>query len=260
MKCPICQSEDIKVELRSAGTTSKSNYYRTGIKKSWFIPAGQKTHKSERNYKSIAICQNCGHHWETNTGDGGCITTIIGWIILIIIIVSIFRACSIVIGARNGDSISNSTNGTQATSIWASDYTPLSDFDYYIDEESIHIRECTSRSKTIYIAPSYMVDGRELPVVSIEDSRAFRRSDSIIISEGITEIARAAFNGCRVKYLYLPSTLTDFDGWSYFHDVEKLYYGGSEESWTEIYSYERSRLDVVEVICNASISELLSME
>ncbi len=64
MKCPQCGSTNIRFDMRSAGTKSKSNYYRTGIKNSWILPAGQKTYKSNRRYKTMCLCQNCGNLWE----------------------------------------------------------------------------------------------------------------------------------------------------------------------------------------------------
>ena len=64
MKCPQCGSSNIRFDVRPAGTKSKSNYYRTGIKNSWILPAGQKTYKSNKRYKTMCLCQNCGNLWE----------------------------------------------------------------------------------------------------------------------------------------------------------------------------------------------------
>lgn len=253
--CPKCGSDQVKFELRSAGTTSKTNYYRTGVKKSWFIPSGYKTRESQRNYKSIAVCQNCGHHWEV--GAPGFLTTVISWVIIIAILVVAFKACS---SSSSNSSADSPADETQEVSIWASEYTPLSDFEYYIDEEAIFLKKYIGESKKVYIAPSYTVDGRDLPVTSLNGSSFFSHVDSIIISEGIADVAYAAFNGCGVDFLYFPSTVTSFSGWGYFHDVEKIYYGGSKESWGELYEFDRANLDVVEIVYDAAISELLSAE
>ena len=64
MKCPQFGSTNIRFDMRPAGTKSKSNYYRTGIKDSWILPVGQKTYKSNRRYKTMCLCQNCGNLWE----------------------------------------------------------------------------------------------------------------------------------------------------------------------------------------------------
>ena len=59
--CPKCGSPKFRYELRSAGTKSSSSYYRTGVKNSWFLPAGEKTRKSERKQKAVGICPDCGY-------------------------------------------------------------------------------------------------------------------------------------------------------------------------------------------------------
>ena len=265
MTCPICKSDRVSVELRSAGTTSSTNYYRTGVKSSWFIPSGQKTRTSKQKYKSMAICQNCGYHWEAdaNSSLAGCLGRLIGYIlglaILIAIVLVPLKACTKPTSDRsNNDMVADPQESSSKTSVWASEYTPLSEFEYYIEDEAIYLKDYDGKSKTVYIASSYTYDDRSLPVVAIVGSHFFPSVDSIIISEGIAEIEYAAFNGCGVKNLYLPSTLTDFSGWSYFHNVEKLYYGGDKDAWAALFSGDRSRLDVVEVVCNASISDLLA--
>lgn len=69
MKCPKCGSSSVKCEIRAAGTTVKSHYYRTGVKSSWFIPAGTKTYRSKRKHKTVALCQNCGCCFNPDTVD-----------------------------------------------------------------------------------------------------------------------------------------------------------------------------------------------
>ena len=59
--CPNCGSPDFRYELRSAGTRSKSNYYHTGVKDSWIVPAGQKTYKSTHAQKAVGFCPECGY-------------------------------------------------------------------------------------------------------------------------------------------------------------------------------------------------------
>ena len=45
-------------------------------------------------------------------------------------------------------------------------------------------------------------------------------------------------------------------GWSYFHNAEKIYYGGTEEQWESLCTVDRSRIDVVQIICNANPNNL----
>ena len=65
--CPNCGSDKFRYELRSAGTRSKSNYYRTGGDDSWIIPAGQKTYKSQRKDKAVGFCPDCGYIEDKQT-------------------------------------------------------------------------------------------------------------------------------------------------------------------------------------------------
>jgi hypothetical protein len=143
---------------------------------------------------------------------------------------------------------------TEAAVSW--EYAPLVDFEYYIDNESLYLKKYTGHQKTVNIAAVYEVDNRELPVVELDGTFVARVVDCVIVPEGVTRIVANSFNSCGVSILYLPSTLKDFTGWSYFHDVEKIYYGGDETTWTTLYTGERSRLDVVEVIYNASIADI----
>lgn len=70
--CPRCKSTDTDVQLRSSGTVSKSKYYRTGVKNSWILPAGQKTYRSSRKQKSVGLCKNCGYCWDIDK-EHGCL-------------------------------------------------------------------------------------------------------------------------------------------------------------------------------------------
>ena len=70
------------------------------------------------------------------------------------------------------------------------------------------------------------------------------------------------FNSCGVEYIYLPKSLVSAGtGWpfyDYFHDVKKIYFGGSEEEWYELTGgAERSDIDVVEIIYDANIDDLI---
>lgn len=82
--------------------------------------------------------------------------------------------------------------------------------------------------------------------------------ESVILTEGISSLDDNTFNSCDVKYLYLPSTLEakEVSFWSYFHDVEEIYYGGSNEQWNEICAVPREDLEVKQIYCNVSIDDL----
>ncbi len=69
------------------------------------------------------------------------------------------------------------------------------------------------------------------------------------------------FNSCGVKYVYIPASLeSDGDSYSfydYFHDVETIYYGGSEKEWNILTNHaDRSEIDAKEIKYNVDINDL----
>ena len=148
-------------------------------------------------------------------------------------------------------------------SIWAKDYTSIEDFDYYIDGNNIYIKKYKGKSKKVKINSTYIIDGAEYNVVEFtEGVFALKSVYSVILPEGLTSIANNTFNSCGVKYVYIPSTLEreeeSYGFYDYFNGVEKIYYGGTEEQWAIITNnVERSKIDAVQIICNANVNELV---
>ena len=273
--CPKCGSNRFHYELRSAGTKSTTRYYRTGIKKSWVVPSGRRTYSSDRKQESIGICPDCGYTEKQQTQGGiGCAA-----IIVVIIVLAIVSAAS---GNRNENNsgsvkaqpsttaISTSTNNDgkvtepQITelpvveSIWATEYTPISDFEYYIDHDKIIIEDYRGKSEKVYVAPAYEVDGVMMDVIELEGVFALDNIESAIISHGIKKMRNNIFNSCGVKYVFLPSSLEEFDGWNYFHKAERLYFEGTEDEFNAICDEERKNIDVTRIVFNSSLDDLLS--
>lgn len=70
--CPKCGFRFAKYELRSAGTKSRTKYYRNGIGRSLFFSVGHKDYSSNRMYKAVGICPECGYVWDkTSTNKSG---------------------------------------------------------------------------------------------------------------------------------------------------------------------------------------------
>lgn len=275
--CPKCGSNRFHYELRSSGTKSTMRYYRTGIKKSWVVPSGKRTYSSDRKQESIGICPDCGYTEKQQTQGGiGCVA-----IIVVIIVLAIVSAAS---GNRNENNsgsvkaqpsttaISTSTNNDgkvtepQITelpvveSIWATEYTPISDFEYYIDHDKIIIEDYRGKGEKVYVAPAYEVDGIMMDVVELEGVFALDNIESAIISHGIKKMQNNIFNSCGVKYVFLPSSLEEFDGWDYFHRAERLYFEGTEDEFNAICNEERKNIDVTRIIFDASLDDLLSQQ
>lgn len=144
--CPRCGSTRASYELRAAGTTSKSNYYRTGIKNSWFIPAGQKRYKSKRHQKTVGICHDCGYRWEPESKSNyGCLTSGLAIVVIIALIVGLFRACF----KNDGAAESISSNDTSI-----SDYEENTEFlekKFVIETDWLKYYE----ENNIYVIPVY---------------------------------------------------------------------------------------------------------
>ena len=267
--CPKCGSHRFHYELRSAGTRSKTTYYRTGHK-SWFLPSGYRTHQSQRKQKSVGICPDCGYISEKVERDGLFYILCIFFFPITLsvlfyrtqliqldrkwraLIIAAFWIIMCIIGYASDDQ-------TPSNLVWNHDHTSLSDFDYYVtDTHSIVLTDYHGKERRINIAPSYDIDGRTMPVSSLEDTFTLHTIDSVIITEGVQEISSACFNSCGVKALYLPSTLTSFSGWGYFHNVDAIYFGGTNEQLNNLYAVDRYTPDAAQIVCNSNIYSLLS--
>ncbi|HBA68958.1 MAG TPA: hypothetical protein DCZ40_06335 [Lachnospiraceae bacterium] len=174
---------------------------------------------------------------------------------IIITIVLVFYS----IGIFSNSNRKESENQTGNNSAWLEGYTDIGDFEYYIDGNEIFLTDFHSSEKKVRINSSYEIDGNTYNVVSLD--RVFTLDDvtSVIIPEGVRSVAMNEFNSCGVRFLYLPSTLQDIESdsfWWYFHDVEKIYYGGSEEQWNQLCTVERSRIEARQIIYDTNPDDL----
>lgn len=259
--CPKCGSARFHYELRAAGTNSRASHYRHRTGNSWLIPSGRRSYTSTRKRVSVGICPDCGYVREKQAA-GSPLEVVLGWVVIIAIVSFGFRACGNEQSSTNSKNVGafQQTAEKEKDMIWAHTYTPLEEFDYYIDHDKIYIKDYKGKNSKVYIAPNYVVDSISIPVIELESVFTLDRISSAIIPEGVTKMENNIFNSCGVEYIYLPSTLSVFDGWGYFYDVERLYYGGSEEQFKLICSDERSRIDVKRIVYDASIEDILKSE
>ena len=148
---------------------------------------------------------------------------------------------------------------TENESIWAENYTSIDDFDYYIDGDSLYLKDYNGKEKKVSIASSYEIEGVEYNVVALKEGTfALHSVDSVIIPEGVVSVENNTFNSCGIEYVYLPSTLEEINSTflRYFHDVEKIYYGGTEEQWNSLVTCDREDIDVKQIIYEANIDDL----
>ena len=181
----------------------------------------------------------------------------------IIMIGAIYYGKNMIANFQNNKNIENSTTkSTTDNSIWAKEYTSIEEFDYYIDENNIYIKEYKGNSKKVKIKSKYEINGKKHKVKKFtEGVFAVSDVDSVILPEGLTYIASNTFNSCGIKYVYIPSTLKPVDEgynfYNYFYEVEKIYYGGTKEQWKKLTNNEkRTNIDAKEIIYNAKIEDL----
>lgn len=173
------------------------------------------------------------------------------WWFWLIVVIFVF---GIVGGITKKDKSSDENN-----SVWASSYTEIDDFDYYLDGNEIFIKDYKGTDDKVRINDTYKIDGKERKVVSFNDAVFFASSvDSVILPNGTKYITSNMFNCSGIKYLYIPKSIKSVENtfWGYFHDMEKIYYGGTETEWKELCKAERSDVDVKEIVFNADSSKL----
>lgn len=208
MNCPHCGSENVKINLRSAGTNSKTRYYRTGVKKSWIVPSYKRSYSSQRNYSSIAVCQDCGYNWEvssSSTGGGNsAFSTIILFIIVFAILSSTLRSCFS--SEKTGEDYQSQYGGVEYV-----DNSQFADLTYEIvGNEYAVVTGLTKYGETqnMFSIPDN-VDG--VPVTIIGE-KAFYKCENvevIILPDTITEIGEEAFYECRkITHISIPPKVT----------------------------------------------------
>ena len=110
--------------------------------------------------------------------------------------------------------------------IWASKYTPISDFRYTLDkkEKTITLNRYIGDDEKILLSKTYTIGGEDYNLVSLGDGACFLgeiRITSIYVPEGVTHLGAATFNSCSsLQHLYIPSTMEDLpmDFLDYIHE------------------------------------------
>ncbi len=158
--------------------------------------------------------------------------------------------------------VSPNSSDSENKSVWATEDTSIDQFDYYLDGDYVYLQKYKGRDNKIKIGTSYDIEGKEYQVASeLGGLFALKRVNSVILPEGIVTMENNIFNSCGVEYVYIPKSLkTDeskYGFYNYFHDVKKIYYGGSKEEWAILTNdTDRSEIDAIEIIYDASIEDL----
>lgn len=184
------------------------------------------------------------------------------WFWLIVVVFALSLISSIVNGNKQADSSDDGLTDSSISenhSVWANKTTSINDFNYYIDGNEIIIKEYKGNDDKIKISSTYTIDGKKRKVTSFSDAVfIFDSVESVILPNGTKHLEANMFNSCGIKYLYIPKSVKSVDDyfWDYFHNMEKIYYQGTEKEWKKLCKVDRSEIDVKEIICNTDSSKL----
>lgn len=118
-----------------------------------------------------------------------------------------------------------------ANSVWASDFTPITDFRYTIDEDNktITLIRYSGKDTKIMLSPVYYLDDDYYKLVSMGDDACFLSETyitSVFIPDTVTFIGGSCFNSCSsLTDIRLPKSATDIGNTflSYLHDYDVVY-------------------------------------
>lgn len=153
----------------------------------------------------------------------------------------------------------NSNTIATINSVWAQDFTPLTDFKYSTNEKEIYISEYQGDSKKVKIADTYEIDGEIYTVVSFSDGVfTLKDVESVILPNTLKSMPSNTFNSCGIKYIYIPKTLEkDTSGYrfyDYFHQMQIICYGGTQLEWNDL--TDTDKIDSSEIKFNINSSDL----
>lgn len=144
----------------------------------------------------------------------------------------------------------------------STDCTSIFKFDYYLDGDEVIIKEYEGSDKKIKICSTYEIDDKEYTVTKFSEGVFSLKSVySVILPETLKSMPSNTFNSSEIKYVFIPKSLevdkSSYPFYKYFHDVEVIYYGGSEEDWKMLTNnVDRSEIDAKNIVYDSSIDDL----
>lgn len=119
----------------------------------------------------------------------------------------------------------------------------LDDFDYsFGDDGSLLLEEYNGDASHLKIESSYEIDGVTYSTANLNEFQigiGNSTVNTVIFSEGITNINNSVFNSCNVTTIYFPKSLEIIydDTLAYLTASHiDIYYGGSEDEWNSIFT------------------------
>ncbi len=278
MECPNCNSNEIKIQSIRTGDESNSNISGAGLSGRFrilgiYTLGGKNNSKTTYTFKREGLCQKCGFNFDyltqedvNNMQESAKNKYYLSIIFLIISIILCFAFMSqSTNNTSNNTSITDSNiskNSNITTSVWAQSSTPIEDFDYFLEGNNIYLKKYIGTDKNVRINNTYVINGNNYNITSFSEGVfALKSVDSVILPDGLTSMPANTFNSCGVKFIYIPATLENqnngYPFYRYFHNVEKIYYGGTEEQWKNLTNNtDRASIDVKEIVYNSSLNDL----
>lgn len=268
MKCPNCNSDDVKISSLQTGSQTQTNFSggssSVGFNFFGYRTIGSLGGSSSSNtsftFKREGICQKCGFNFDYLTVED--VKSIKSHSKISLLGMSIFLVLASILSIYFWTSKSDSNINSENGSIWATEYTSIENFDYYLEGNNIYLKDYKGNDKRVKINNVYEIGGSQYNVVSFSEGVfALSSVDSVILPNGLVSMPDNTFNSCGIKYVYIPASLqsngTGYSFYNYFHDVETIYYGGTEEQWAALTNNEeRSKIDAKEIKYNINSEDL----
>lgn len=261
--CPNC---GVKVGQKPQTCPKCGNeYYTNACPYCGYNGLGQNTHQT------INVFQTAPQTYKTKPAPASkkktTVWTVLLWIIFlpIMAVIAIWKSnkldkkwkiiLTVVIAALCA--VIAATNENAST--WATTPTPISEFTYKIEDNGIVIEDYDGSARNVYVASSYSVDGKEMPVTYLDGTFALKSVSSVIIADGVGGLSANCFNSSGIKRLYIPKSVKSVDDafWSYFHDLNTIHYGGNEADWKKLCP-NGIQDGQVQIVYNSSINSLMS--
>ena len=173
----------------------------------------------------------------------------------IIIIVLVF----VVVGFTN---VINNKQEELRKDPWAKECNDINDFKYVLEDRYIKIDEYIGKDKKVKLCKTYIIDDMEYELSDLGDEVfASKNIFSVLLPNGVKSLPSKTFYKSKVKYIYLPKSLTlndeEYQFSYYLDDVEKIYYEGSENDFEYLVDFDKEIDEKVdEVILNSKYDDL----
>ena len=264
IRCPICGGTNVDISFvqtgastvtRNPGAPTKAG--RKAMKAStfglWGLTGKRTGYSSTAFYnQKMALCKDCGHSWAFFTEreknrNKSLVTGILITAVCLFFFLT-FWSCGSTTDEKDtpAPSYQTETKAPVDESHQTENQAPveesdlgIDDFEYEISDGRLKLLDYNGSNDSLTIDSEYKIQDVNYKT-DLTDFQLGGGVKTLIISEGISELDEAIFNGSDAEKIYLPSSLTSITDrtLSYLHDrTIDLYYGGNEDQWNSIFKH-----------------------